>query len=132
MYVASVYFKCFSYFQTDVATVLSRCCKVDLDVPYVIMASHVCCKFMLQMFHLFSNACCNCFFSGCCKTSSGGCKSTSAFQIPTCTCKIERAEPHARVERSGLDGPTGPARACNRAGRAVHETEWGGVDLPRV
>ena len=45
----------------DVATVLFGCCKVDLDVPCVTMASHVCFKFMFQMFHLFSNACCNCF-----------------------------------------------------------------------
>jgi hypothetical protein len=44
----------------DVATVLFECCKVDPDVPYAIMASHLYCKFIFQIFYLFSNACCNC------------------------------------------------------------------------
>jgi hypothetical protein len=46
-------FQVFNLFQTDVAVVLFGCCKIDLDVPCVTMASHVCCKFMFQIFHLF-------------------------------------------------------------------------------
>jgi hypothetical protein len=61
------------------------------------------------------------FSSECCKTSSRGCKSTSAFQIPVCMCKTERAKPRARVERRV--GWSHRARACNVAGGVARETE---------
>ena len=72
------------------------------------------------------------FSSGCCKTSLGGCKSTSAFQIPRARAKQSERKLRAHVERIGRDGPTGPPHACNGAGGAARETEWGGADLPRV
>jgi hypothetical protein len=43
-------------FQMDVV-------KVDLDVAYVGMVVHVCCKGLLPMFHLcFLDACCKCVY----------------------------------------------------------------------
>ena len=45
-YVASVYSKCFIYFHTYVVNVLS-------NVAYVAVAIHICCRRILQMFHLF-------------------------------------------------------------------------------
>ena len=45
-YVASVCLKCFSYFQTYVAMVY-------LDVAYVALAIHICCKRMFQMFQTY-------------------------------------------------------------------------------
>jgi hypothetical protein len=43
---------------TDVA-------KVDMDIAYVAMAIHLCCKYLFKMF-LISLVCCKCFLSGCC------------------------------------------------------------------
>jgi len=42
--------------------------KVDLDVTYVAIAIHACCKGVLQMFHLFvfSEASCKCVYFECC------------------------------------------------------------------
>jgi hypothetical protein len=49
-HVASIRFKCFRYmlqeFHLDIV-------KADLDVSYVAMAIHVCCKCIFQMFQLF-------------------------------------------------------------------------------
>jgi hypothetical protein len=120
-YVAKRLFEVFQLFQMDVATILFGCCKVDPDVPCITMASHVCCKFMFQMFYLFSNACCNCFSVDVAKLSSESYKSTSTFF--TCAYKTERAEPRARLKRSWRDNPTGPARV---------QRSKGGADLPRV
>jgi hypothetical protein len=71
------------------------------------------------MFYLFSNTCYNCFSLDVAKFSSRGCKGTFAFSCAR--IKTERAEPRARLERSGRDDPTGPARV-----------QWseGGADLP--
>jgi hypothetical protein len=72
MYVASLCFKCFRWFirlfqvfHLDVAYIamaIHICCKcsnymdvakVDLNVTYVAMAIHACFKHMFQVFHLF-------------------------------------------------------------------------------
>jgi hypothetical protein len=80
MYVASVYFKMFQLFQTYVVSILSGCCICCagytrmlqlcmfqmfqlfsnvrckcfyLDVVYIVLVIHVCCKCMFQMFQLF-------------------------------------------------------------------------------
>jgi hypothetical protein len=46
MYVTSVCFKCFSYFKRMMQVFY-------LDVAYVTLVVHVCCKYMFQMFQLF-------------------------------------------------------------------------------
>jgi hypothetical protein len=63
----------------------------------------------------------------CCKTSSTGCKSTSTSRVHM----QNRATGTARAKRRGWDGPTGPC-TCNGAGRTARETEWDGMNLPRV
>jgi hypothetical protein len=67
------------------------------------------------------------FSSRGCKTSSRGYKSTFISQVRM----QNRATGTARAERRGWDGPTGPC-ACNGAGRTARETEWDGMNLPRV
>jgi hypothetical protein len=81
----------------DVATVLFRCCKVDPDVSCVTMTSHVCCKFVFQMFHLFLNACFKYFPLDIVKLVLQVAKVHMLFKFP-CACKTERAEPRAREE----------------------------------
>jgi hypothetical protein len=44
---------CNSTFHMHVAYVSSGCCKSKSSISYVTMAIHVCCKGMVQMFHLF-------------------------------------------------------------------------------
>ena len=43
----------FHLFQTYVASVLSRCLNVDLDIAFIAMATYICCKCMFQIFQLF-------------------------------------------------------------------------------
>jgi hypothetical protein len=66
----------FQGFHMHVASVSCACCKVDQDIAYVVMAIHIYCKRLFQMFHLFfrrmlqmclfgycnvSHICCKCF-----------------------------------------------------------------------
>jgi hypothetical protein len=99
MYVTSVCFKCFSYSRHMLQLFLFGCCKVDLDVPCITGFTCMLQIYALNISFVFKHML-QVFSSRCCKTSFGGCKSTSAFQIPVCTCKTERAEPHALMERS--------------------------------
>jgi hypothetical protein len=46
MYVAIVCYKCFSYFKCMLRVFY-------LDIAYVALAIHICCKCMFQMFQLF-------------------------------------------------------------------------------
>jgi hypothetical protein len=66
-YIASVWSKCFICFRRQEVLLCCKCfmsrrrrslcarygcCKVDLDVVYVAMAIHACCKYLFRMFHL--------------------------------------------------------------------------------
>jgi hypothetical protein len=50
IYVVIVFSKCFGCFYLDVVCFY-------LDVAYVAVAIHLCCKYMFQIFHLFSDVC---------------------------------------------------------------------------
>ena len=57
-YVASVCSKCCGCFQTHVASVCFSCFRrilqiIYLDVAFVAVTIHICCKYMFRMFHLF-------------------------------------------------------------------------------
>jgi hypothetical protein len=53
--VCFMHFRCM--FHLDVACDSSRCCKSRSNVPYIVMAIHVCCT---CLFDLFQNVCCKC------------------------------------------------------------------------
>jgi hypothetical protein len=53
MQVASVCFKCFSFFIGMLQVFHMDVEKVDRDVAYVAIVVHVCCKLLFLMFHLF-------------------------------------------------------------------------------
>ena len=108
---------------------LFGCCKVDLDVPCVTMASHVCCKFIFQMFNLFSNACCNCFSLDVAKLVLEVAKVHPLFKFPRACAKESERNRVRAWKGAGWMVPKGP-RVCNRADGAAHETEWGEADLP--
>jgi hypothetical protein len=55
-------FQVFKMFHRYVASVSYECCKSRCDVAYVAMVVHICCKFLLSMFHLCFYACCKCVY----------------------------------------------------------------------
>jgi hypothetical protein len=76
-HVASVCLKCFGCFRDMLQLCQMNVAKIDQNVAYVAMVVHVCCKSLLQMFHLcfwmyyckcvylyvayVSHICCKCF-----------------------------------------------------------------------
>jgi hypothetical protein len=52
MYVASIYSKCFIYFRHMLQVFYLNVAYVAVDITYVTVAIHVCCKRMFQIFHL--------------------------------------------------------------------------------
>jgi hypothetical protein len=117
-------FQVVQLFQTDVVTILFGCCKVDLNVPCVTMASYVCCKIMFQMFHLFSNVCCKCFSLDVAKLVPNVAKVHLLFKFSR--VREQQSERNYVRAWKGLGGtvPQGP--------RARATGEWGRADLPRV
>ena len=51
-HVASVTFKCFTYFRGMLQVFYIDVAKVDRDVAYVAMVVHVCCKLLFSVFHI--------------------------------------------------------------------------------
>jgi hypothetical protein len=131
MYVASVCFKCLIYSRRMLQLCLFGCCKIDLDVPCVTMASHVCCKFMFQIFHLFFKRTLQVFFLDVAKLALEVAKVHLLFKFPRARAKQSEWNRVCAWKGMGRTVPQGP-RACNIASRVAHETKWGGTDLPRV
>jgi hypothetical protein len=69
-YVASVCSKYFIYFRRILQVFHLGVAKIDLDVAFVAMATHVCCICTFQIFHLFQMYVTS-VSSRCCKSSSG-------------------------------------------------------------
>jgi hypothetical protein len=57
--------------------------KLDLDVAFAI-ASHVYCKYMFQIFHLFQKYVAS-VLSGCCKSRSGCCIYCNSYVTSVCS-----------------------------------------------
>jgi hypothetical protein len=92
-HVASLCFKCFSYFRCMSQLFHADVVKVDGDATYISMVVHVCCKHLFPMFHLFLYAyvasvsdaclkCCICILLYVASVASGCFKS----RLWCCTC----------------------------------------------
>jgi hypothetical protein len=73
-----------SWFQMYVTYVSSGCCKSRSGIAYVVMAIHVCCKCMFQMFHLFQTYVTS-VSSGCCMWQNCPIYTRSVFNTLTRT-----------------------------------------------
>ena len=79
-YVSSVCSKCFIYFRSILQVFHLGVAKVDLDVAFVAMATHVCCKCMFEIFNRFQKYV-TIASSGCCKSILGCCTCYDGYTL---------------------------------------------------
>ena len=106
-----------------------------LDVAYVVVAIHVCCKCMFQIFHLFSYVCCKCFIwmllyvavviHICCKRMFQLFHLVSVCCSRCCSpCALTRGHAPIQCCLSLSCGPTLPISIMRASSNSRTSTQW--------